>query len=85
MRIDDLSGSAAKVAPSRKPSSEEAAGGAAALPAQPAKDQVQLSQFSKALTDDSRIEHLRFEVESGTYGVEAHQISGKIIDEHLNG
>lgn len=83
MRIEDLPPSTAKVASPTKPCVERPN----PLTAQPAKDQVDLSQLSKALAqsgvEEPRIQDLRLGVRSETYQVEPLQISRKIVDEHL--
>ena len=83
MRIDNLPPSTDKVASTKRTSAEKPNPQTAG----PAKDQANLSQLSKALTqagaEEPRIEHLRLGVASETYQIDPLQISRKIVDEHL--
>ena len=49
-------------------------------------DQATVSHLAQSLaaTDPGRIEHLRLQVQSGTYEVPAQAVANALIDAHLN-
>jgi anti-sigma28 factor (negative regulator of flagellin synthesis) len=76
-----LSGDAALAKLSRKDQTSDLA----ASPEKPVTDTVETSSIAQHLeADPARLERLREAVRNGAYAVAAHEVSAKLVDEHLN-
>jgi len=85
MRIDDLNRPPAPASAEKADAAVQQRPGGSGKDAISRSDQADVSPLARALStqDPGRIDQLRLQVQSGTYGVSADVVASSIIDAHI--